>query len=1366
MQNKLVFDGNTTYYEWDKYQIDTIRTYIWNKYNLDIDYIYNWDQFNAVESTEFHWDMYNVATALNYIWKKYNVTQANRYTWNKNEVLNVPTYHWDRYTSPTETTYTWEKYGVSEEARTFWEKFYAITTTTYTWDKYEVGSVYKWDKSTAIATTTYGYDKFNYIDSSTSYHMQLEMDSTFLHLHPYGGASGGTSDLSKAAGHIPDFTVTLTDVDLAQYTNHIMELTSMNVECYPDHEVENNDFSTGGWSCRLNGGGYTDRSYDRLTSGIVYKRSGTSDVIGFAFNYTNVWVDIQDYYLYIPGYSYRNNGESVFHNVLHIQFNTTMGRDTYTTTRYDNNYTGVPKIVSYDQTNNTTHYLVDNKSFFPVLLSPVNGIAYSMGDGVAPFYTDPAHYTTHFTTQEKLIDGTTGYITEDGKKYYLSQYTSYSSYKKGEFIENVYDTTSSAYPSGGRSSKDGYWYDNKQSISGPTTLVEQVSSTNQTEYPYDGIKDGYWYSFDSSETVTTKGASTGEEVSSEDPTAYPNDGYQNGYWYVFDRTQEGEQKADYIEDVESTQRAAYPDDGIQDDYWYIYKSSRTYHIKGTFEESVSSSTESTYPVNGYNVYDDKWYTKTETTYTQTPGAAAGQVESLTRSDYPDDGIQEGYWYTYTGYREVDVRGTDTGEIVTSLDGEEYPADGKQGDYWYVYDRNEPTQVKGTFISEVTSEDRDAYPDDGIEGGKWYVYQASSTGWKKGTPTGRQVSSADSTTYPNDGYKKGYWYVTAEPTPFYVRGSLIDQVEDSDPDAYPQNAIQGDYWFTFYNYRDTRQRGTPTGLTVTSTNRNAYPQDNYQDGYWYVLTGSEARGITIQDDQLYGGCQYQSDINDGNDLCPGTVSSAQVSFETNEALTTGLSFKYYKRYSADDEWSFVDKFIVMDVNKTPYEDYYKVVAYDYMSLFELVVDDWIPTVTYPVTLTTVYQSLIQYIATQMGVAITYESSNIGPNTNLTVENGYTGSNITGRNVLEWIAQLAGRSIRIKSTENNIMVSCPAWTLATYNSKPENRVSITMSEDIAELPTKVTVKSMTNDIGQTVGSGTASYEVVGNPLVNGASSTTLSAYASGILSELAGIGNYHSGTLKMLYDEDLPLGTKVTVYAADGITQLGAILVMHKKFGRDGVTFTSDGQATRDTQSNVTNSQIQAVLGKFNELSSTVERNSAKITDLETGFSSIEQTVENIETTVQGVDGRVTNLVQTVDGLSTHVQGLDNRSTTLEQTANSLAIAVSHQPTTQTIQTQINNSLNVYEPNVNEVTTTTGYTFNANGLTISNSSSDIYNTIDNTGMEVRTSSETLLRATNQGVDAYKFAAKKYITVADIIHLEEYDENKIGCFWALPD
>ena len=87
-------------------------------------------------------------------------------------------------------------------------------------------------------------------------------------------------------------------------------------------------------------------------------------------------------------------------------------------------------------------------------------------------------------------------------------------------------------------------------------------------------------------------------------------------------------------------------------------------------------------------------------------------------------------------------------------------------------------------------------------------------------------------------------------------------------------------------------------------------------------------------------------------------------------------------------------------------------------------------------------------------------------------------------------------------------------------------------------------------------------------------------------------------------------------------------------------------------------------------------------------------------------------------------------------------------------------------VTSVTTTTGYTFNADGLKITKTGQEMENRLDNTGMYVERSGETILQANAAGVVATDVTVRNYLVVGMHARFEDYsddqDDARTGCFW----
>lgn len=81
---------------------------------------------------------------------------------------------------------------------------------------------------------------------------------------------------------------------------------------------------------------------------------------------------------------------------------------------------------------------------------------------------------------------------------------------------------------------------------------------------------------------------------------------------------------------------------------------------------------------------------------------------------------------------------------------------------------------------------------------------------------------------------------------------------------------------------------------------------------------------------------------------------------------------------------------------------------------------------------------------------------------------------------------------------------------------------------------------------------------------------------------------------------------------------------------------------------------------------------------------------------------------------------------------------------------------------KVETSTGFTFNEEGLNVSKSGSEMSTQITEDGMKIKKNAEEVLTANNEGVKAIDLHATTYLIVGTNSRFENYGSNRTGCFW----
>lgn len=142
--------------------------------------------------------------------------------------------------------------------------------------------------------------------------------------------------------------------------------------------------------------------------------------------------------------------------------------------------------------------------------------------------------------------------------------------------------------------------------------------------------------------------------------------------------------------------------------------------------------------------------------------------------------------------------------------------------------------------------------------------------------------------------------------------------------------------------------------------------------------------------------------------------------------------------------------------------------------------------------------------------------------------------------------------------------------------------------------------------------------------------------------------------------------------------------------------------------------------------------SQITEVQTGISSSLTDLQNAFTDQNNINA------EQFDTLTQKVES--------SMTADQVHLAIS---------TELSNG-------VDKVTTSTGFTFNEAGLTISKNDSEISTNIDEDGMSIYKNNEEVLTADNTGVTQVNATIKQYLIVGKNSRFEDYGSDRTGCFW----
>lgn len=610
-----------------------------------------------------------------------------------------------------------------------------------------------------------------------------------------------------------------------------------------------------------------------------------------------------------------------------------------------------------------------------------------------------------------------------------------------------------------------------------------------------------------------------------------------------------------------------------------------------------------------------------------------EVVSTNINAYPHGGWLENSYYAYVGAYTEDYSKGEYIEDVNDFSSDTYPQDDYQDGYWYTAKATSYIPTKGDFIEYVLSNDQEAYPTDDIYNDNWYVYVGiDSTRAVKGDFV-EQVT-AISGTYPTDGTSGDYWYVVVGPTGDYTKGSYIEEVTSRERDSYPNDDIQGGYWYTYTSTSSVDTKSTYLE-DIWDQSSSTYPTNGIYGNYWYVSQGQGYIPLyTLTDSDLKGSVSYQAESNSQDDYLPGDVNAAEIKFTLNAAAGDSVRYDqlecgYYKRYSYDEPWTLVGYFTIENLNdKTASSS--DLSGYDRIRKFDTVIDQYLFTRSYPVTVRQLFIDIVTNYNLQ------YRVNDQLANLSYSLTDKWTGTNITGRQALAYIAELTGGYI-YADKDGYICLD----TYKQTNIELDSTKYVSCEQALYQTPhiTKVTVQATQDDIGGSYGIDGTELRVTGNPLAYEETTSALVQLAENIYDVVSQV-TYTPCSIVTLRDLDIRPGQIITV---DSKTAY----VMSVQWDGSTVTIVSKGNRSRQVNE-LLNGDTRALRGKTNELTRTIEATNSRLTDAQQGLES------QITQTASTINSRITQEVSDIN------DDLEETKTTLQsqitQTASSITSTV--------------------------------------------------------------------------------------------------------------
>ena len=479
------------------------------------------------------------------------------------------------------------------------------------------------------------------------------------------------------------------------------------------------------------------------------------------------------------------------------------------------------------------------------------------------------------------------------------------------------------------------------------------------------------------------------------------------------------------------------------------------------------------------------------------------------------------------------------------------------------------------------------------------------------------------------------------------------------------------------------------------------------------------------------------VNAGTELTLGSVCAAML---TAQLLTpagalsveAGAPIRVYGVDEENDRQQIGVFYPQKPQRPTP--DTMKLTAYDAVSLLDKDLTQWLRELDrWPYTV----GELADMVCGACGLMLAEGEI---PNADFPVQ-PFTASGITGRHLMQWLGQIAGRFCR----------AAPDGSIEFSWYTPNENAAITPNgedgsvfyyegklqrEDIPIAAIeKVQIRQNSEDVGTVYPNEAGeknTYIIEGNPMLPAQTATALQPIARSLYEQLQSL-SYIPCAVTIPAVSRIRAGQILSVTDIDGNTF--PIYVMRKTTDGQQDTLECTGSHLRENSAVVNNAFFEAGSGKMLNLRTDVD-----------GIRA-----ENKDTR-----GKLTALQMDLDGLSSRVEqqeltaeGLQEQYSALRQTAEQFALELG----------------DIRQNGTDKVQTSYGYTFDNAGLHISRSDTDIANRLDHSGMYVTRGGETILQANNRGVVAMDVTARNYLTIGHA-RFEEYsggsDTERTACFF----
>jgi hypothetical protein len=213
-----------------------------------------------------------------------------------------------------------------------------------------------------------------------------------------------------------------------------------------------------------------------------------------------------------------------------------------------------------------------------------------------------------------------------------------------------------------------------------------------------------------------------------------------------------------------------------------------------------------------------------------------------------------------------------------------------------------------------------------------------------------------------------------------------------------------------------------------------------------------------------------------------------------------------------------------------------------------------------------------------------------------------------------------------------------------------------------------------------------------------------------------------------------GGSIESYVVDDVLTYDGTLSQSTRW-----SYTESVEETEENPTNITET-MRATYARVNRLDNNITLVANETEQAKSAISTLQLNTDGINASVERLER---GLAESNEQTNNELQALSQR--------------VDLSMSSEDVQIQINSAM---EQGVSKVETSTGFTFDENGLHISKTDSEMESTLDEDGLEVRHNGTEVLSAKSDGVNALNLTARQYFIIGGS-RFEAYG-NRTGCFW----